>query len=58
MWLLRLAFGSLLGAAPASGRHHARTAGRVRLTNSKTDEREVLVDLVTLQPNMFHHPDG
>jgi hypothetical protein len=28
------------------------------LTNSKTDEREVLVDLVTLQPNMFHHPDG
>jgi hypothetical protein len=28
------------------------------LTNPKTDEREVLVDLVTLQPNMFHHPDG
>jgi hypothetical protein len=28
------------------------------LTNAKTDEREVLVDLVTLQPNMFHHPDG
>ena len=28
------------------------------LTNAKTDEREVLVDLVSLQPNMFHHPDG
>ena len=28
------------------------------LSNAKTDEREVLVDLVTLQPNMFHHPDG
>jgi hypothetical protein len=28
------------------------------LTNAKTDEREVLTDLVTLQPNMFHHPDG
>jgi hypothetical protein len=28
------------------------------LTNAKTDEREVIVDLVTLQPNMFHHPDG
>ena len=28
------------------------------LTNAKTDEREVLVDLVTLQPDMFHHPDG
>jgi hypothetical protein len=28
------------------------------LTNAKADEREVLVDLVTLQPNMFHHPDG
>ena len=28
------------------------------LSNAKTDEREVLVDLVTLQPNKFHHPDG
>jgi hypothetical protein len=28
------------------------------LTNAKTDEREVLVDLVSMQPNMFHHPDG
>jgi hypothetical protein len=28
------------------------------LTNAKTDEREVLVDLITLQPNMFHDPDG
>jgi Transposase DDE domain len=28
------------------------------LTNAKTDEREVLVDLVSLQPNMFRHPDG
>ncbi len=28
------------------------------LSTAKTDEREVLVDLVTLQPNMFHHPDG
>ncbi len=27
------------------------------LTNAKTDEREVLVDLVSMQPNMFHHPD-
>lgn len=28
------------------------------LANPKTDEREVLIDLVTLQPNVFHHPDG
>jgi hypothetical protein len=28
------------------------------LTNPKIDERDVLIDLVTLQPNMFHHPDG
>ncbi|MFF0150168.1 IS982 family transposase [Micromonospora sp. NPDC005203] len=28
------------------------------LSNAKTNEREVLVDLVTLQPSMFHHPDG
>jgi hypothetical protein len=28
------------------------------LTNPKADEREVLVDLVSLQPDMFHHPDG
>src|SRR5205085_193635 len=28
------------------------------LTNAKTDEREVLIDLVSMQPNMFHHPDG
>jgi hypothetical protein len=28
------------------------------LTNAKTDEREVLVDLVGLQPGMFHHPAG
>jgi hypothetical protein len=28
------------------------------LTNAKTDEREVLVDLVSLQPAMFHHEDG
>ena len=28
------------------------------LTNPKVDEREVLVDLVSLQPTMFHHPDG
>lgn len=28
------------------------------LTNAKTDEREVLVDLVSMRPNMFHHPDG
>jgi hypothetical protein len=28
------------------------------LTNAKTDEREVLVDLVTLQPSMFCHSDG
>ena len=28
------------------------------LTNPKVDERDVLVDLVSLQPHMFHHPDG
>jgi hypothetical protein len=28
------------------------------LTNPKADERDVLIDLVCLQPNMFHHPDG
>jgi hypothetical protein len=28
------------------------------LTNPKADERDVLVDLVSLQPNMFHHQDG
>jgi hypothetical protein len=28
------------------------------LTNPKADERDVLVDLVSLQPHMFHHPDG
>jgi len=28
------------------------------LSNAKTNEREVLVDLVSLQPNMYHHPDG
>lgn len=28
------------------------------LTNPKTDEREILIDLITLQPNVFHHPDG
>jgi hypothetical protein len=28
------------------------------LTNAKTDEREVLVDLVSMRPNMFHHPNG
>jgi hypothetical protein len=28
------------------------------LSNAKTDEREVLVDLVTMQPHMFDHPDG
>src|SRR3954447_10826320 len=28
------------------------------LTNPKVDERDVLVDLVSLHPNMFHHPDG
>jgi hypothetical protein len=28
------------------------------LANPKVDEREVLVDLVSLQPAMFHHPDG
>ncbi|MER7283355.1 IS982 family transposase [Dactylosporangium sp. NPDC000244] len=28
------------------------------LTNPKTDERDVLIDLISLQPNMFHHPDG
>ncbi|MEU0552443.1 IS982 family transposase [Dactylosporangium sp. NPDC006015] len=28
------------------------------LTNPKTDERDVLIDLVSLQPAMFHHPDG
>jgi len=28
------------------------------LSNAKTNEREVLVDLVSLQPTMFHHPDG
>lgn len=28
------------------------------LSNAKTNEREVLVDLVSLQPAMFHHPDG
>jgi len=26
--------------------------------NGQTDEREVLVDLVSLQPAMFHHPGG
>jgi hypothetical protein len=30
----------------------------VALANPKVDEREVLVDLVSLQPAMFHHPDG
>lgn len=28
------------------------------LSTPKTDERDVLTDLVTLQPAMFHHPDG
>jgi hypothetical protein len=28
------------------------------LSNATTDEREVLVDLVTLRPDVFHHPDG
>jgi hypothetical protein len=28
------------------------------LTNPKTDERDVLIDLISLQPNMFQHPDG
>ena len=28
------------------------------LTNPKIDERDVLVDLVALQPNIFHHLDG
>jgi Transposase DDE domain len=28
------------------------------LANPKVDEREVLVDLVSLHPAMFHHPDG
>jgi hypothetical protein len=28
------------------------------LANATTDEREVLIDLVTLQPSVFHHPDG
>jgi hypothetical protein len=28
------------------------------LTNPKADERDVLIDLVSLQPHMFHHPDG
>ncbi|GAA4476563.1 IS982 family transposase [Phytohabitans houttuyneae] len=28
------------------------------LTNPKADERDVLVDLICLQPAMFHHPDG
>jgi hypothetical protein len=28
------------------------------LTNPKLDERDVLVDLVSLQPDMFCHPDG
>ena len=28
------------------------------LTNPKVDEREVLIDLVSLQPAMFDHPDG
>lgn len=30
----------------------------VALANPKVDERDVLVDLVSLQPGMFHHPDG
>jgi hypothetical protein len=28
------------------------------LTNPKVDERDVLVDLVSLQPHMFQHRDG
>jgi hypothetical protein len=28
------------------------------LSNATTDEREVLVDLVSMQPDVFHHPDG
>jgi hypothetical protein len=28
------------------------------LTNPKIDERDVLVDLVSLHPGMFHHQDG
>ncbi len=28
------------------------------LTNPKTDERDILIDLISLQPAMFHHPDG
>ena len=28
------------------------------LAHPRIDEREVLVDLVTLQPDVFHHPDG
>lgn len=28
------------------------------LTNPKTDEREVLVDLFSMDPDLLHHPDG
>jgi hypothetical protein len=28
------------------------------LTTPKADERDVLTDLISLQPAMFHHPDG
>jgi hypothetical protein len=28
------------------------------LTNAKTDEREVLIDPASMQPTMFHHPNG
>jgi hypothetical protein len=28
------------------------------LASPKADERDVLIDRVSLQPNMFHHPDG
>src|SRR5690242_2918493 len=28
------------------------------LAHPKADERDVLVDLVSLQPHMFHHPEG
>ncbi|GAA3274251.1 hypothetical protein GCM10020218_019770 [Dactylosporangium vinaceum] len=28
------------------------------LTNPNTDERDIPIDLISLQPNMFHHPNG
>lgn len=46
------------GAYACTWHHRARPARGVRLASPKADERDVLVDLVSLQPAMFHRCDG